>query len=323
MTTSPFRVVLDTCVLFPQNLANLLLSIADAGLFSPVWSGDIMAELERNLVSKAGLTNASAGHRLNQMQRAFPQAMVTGYEPLLPVLTNHPKDRHVLAAAMRSGAAQIVTANLKDFPPTAMADFEIEAIHPNEFLLNQLDLDEERTLAAIDAMLARNQRPPTDRYALVSALQTQVPDFCAELTALTRPVVDPVAVTDQMPPRFDDPTHPLGFASLWWAALLSMETYPNAVAQLTGRPESWDFPEALRQLSGFGIASMPHSDGTDEGTRYIKLVPEYDENVQAFAAFPVDRIRVLELHRSGEHWVAAKLWIDEWPPTALREPDAE
>ncbi len=323
MTTSPFRVVLDTCALFPQNLANLLLSIADAGLFTPVWSADIMAELERNLVSKAGLTHASAGYRLDQMQRAFPHAMVTGYESLLPVLTNHPKDRHVLAAAVRGGAAQIVTANLKDFSPTAVAEFEIEAIHPDEFLLNQLDLDEERMLAAIDAMLARNQRPPTDRYGLVFALQSQVPRFCAELTAMTRPVVDPVAITDQLPPRFGDPTHPLGFASLWWAALLSMDEHPDLVAQLTGHPESWDFPEARRQLSGFGIASMPHSDATNDGTRYIKFVPEYDENVQAFDAFPVDRVRVLELRRNGEHWVAAKLWIDAWPPSAVHTPDAE
>ncbi|WP_019201357.1 putative toxin-antitoxin system toxin component, PIN family [Tsukamurella sp. 1534] len=191
MATTPFRVVLDTCVLFPQNLTNVLLSIADAGLFSPVWSADILTELQRNLVEKAGLTEVAARHRLDQMQRAFPHASATGYEHFLSALTNDPKDRHVLAAAVRTGAAQIVTANLNDFPPTALSGYDIEAIHPDEFLLNQLDLDEERTLAAVDAMLARNLRPPTDRHDLSLTLRTQAPRFCAELAMLTgRPMID-------------------------------------------------------------------------------------------------------------------------------------
>jgi len=56
-------------------------------------------------------------------------------------MTNDPKDRHVLAAAVRGNADAMVTANLKDFPPTALAPYELEALHPDEFLLDQLALD--------------------------------------------------------------------------------------------------------------------------------------------------------------------------------------
>ena len=35
-------------------------------------------------------------------------------------MTNHPKDRHVLATAVRTGAQTIVTFNLKDFPEAAL-----------------------------------------------------------------------------------------------------------------------------------------------------------------------------------------------------------
>ena len=48
------------------------------------------------------------------MQRAFPAAEVKGYEDLIAKMTNDPKDRHVLAAAVKSGARQLVTFNLKD-----------------------------------------------------------------------------------------------------------------------------------------------------------------------------------------------------------------
>jgi hypothetical protein len=46
----------------------------------------------------------------------------------------------VLAAAIRGGAQGIITANAKDFPATALAPLGLEAVHPDDFLLDQLDL---------------------------------------------------------------------------------------------------------------------------------------------------------------------------------------
>jgi predicted nucleic acid-binding protein len=51
-----------------------------------------------------------------------------------------PKDRHVLAAAVRADAAAIVTVNIRDFPAPSVESFEIEIIDPDTFLLDQLDL---------------------------------------------------------------------------------------------------------------------------------------------------------------------------------------
>jgi hypothetical protein len=56
-------------------------------------------------------------------------------------MTNHPKDRHVLAAAVACGAQTIVTFNLKDFPPDALAPWSVEAQSPDEFLIHQYHLD--------------------------------------------------------------------------------------------------------------------------------------------------------------------------------------
>ncbi|MGH9073052.1 MAG: hypothetical protein ACRDZQ_02875 [Acidimicrobiales bacterium] len=69
-----------------------------------------------------------------QMAAAFPDALIEGYEPLVPIMTNHPKDRHVLAAAARGNAGLIVTENVKDFPESAFASYDIEVQTADELL---------------------------------------------------------------------------------------------------------------------------------------------------------------------------------------------
>ncbi len=87
-------------------------------LFVPVWSAHVIGELERNLVEYRVARTAVA--RLTAlMSDTFPDASVIAYEDLIPSMTCHEKDRHVLAAAVRSGAAAVVTFNLRDSPPRA------------------------------------------------------------------------------------------------------------------------------------------------------------------------------------------------------------
>ena len=105
-------------------LCDTLLSIAEEGVYRPLWSEHVLAELGRNLV-KAGAKQEAVEHRLTQMAAYFPDARVTSYEELINSMTNHPKDRHVLAAAVAGRADILVTENLKDFPPAAVADFGI------------------------------------------------------------------------------------------------------------------------------------------------------------------------------------------------------
>ena len=61
------------------------------------------------------------------MDRAFPGSNVTGYESLVENLSlPDPDDRHILAAAIKGEAQVIVTANLKDFPASALASYSIQ-----------------------------------------------------------------------------------------------------------------------------------------------------------------------------------------------------
>jgi hypothetical protein len=115
-----FPVFLDTCVLYPVTLADLILRIAEAGVFRPHWSADILDELTRNLADIPGVGPESAAWRVDAMVAAFPDASVTGYESLVDGMSCREKARHVLAAAVHSDCQVIVTFNLKDFPPESL-----------------------------------------------------------------------------------------------------------------------------------------------------------------------------------------------------------
>lgn len=65
---------------------------------------------------------------------------MTGHRSLIDGLTCHPKDRYVLAAAVRANAGAIITFNTTDFPDRSVEQYAIEVIHPDTFLLDLLDL---------------------------------------------------------------------------------------------------------------------------------------------------------------------------------------
>jgi hypothetical protein len=78
-----------------------------------------LTELRRNLVDR-GIPLERVDRRIAYMTRSFPDALVTRYESLIDGMTNDPKDRHVLAAAVRANAEVLVTFNISDFPESAL-----------------------------------------------------------------------------------------------------------------------------------------------------------------------------------------------------------
>lgn len=106
------------------------------------------------------------------MNTAVPGALVTGYEPLIDGLSlPDPDDRHVLAAAIRCGAAAIITTNLKDFPKASLDAFETTSIHPDDFIMDLADLEPQ--LLEISAKLQRANltRPEVEAIEFVATLE--------------------------------------------------------------------------------------------------------------------------------------------------------
>lgn len=135
---------LDACVLYPPDHRDLLLRLAKAGAFRPLWSPDVQDEWIRNLLQRRGdLTKEQLEHTRRQMNRAFPDACVRDYRRFVEEVRAlpDPDDRHVVAAAFVGGAECIVTANVRDFPEEVLGALELEALRPDEFLMLLVELD--------------------------------------------------------------------------------------------------------------------------------------------------------------------------------------
>lgn len=81
----------------------------------PKWSQDILDEVYRTHIDKLGWPDHLADYFQQEINNAYPDAIITGYQELIPTMTNDKKDRHVVAAAVRENVDLIITFNLKHF----------------------------------------------------------------------------------------------------------------------------------------------------------------------------------------------------------------
>jgi hypothetical protein len=143
----------------------VLLEVASTGAYRPLWSTEILSELDRTLrklLNKRGVQeeelNAYLTRLTRQMQTSFPDALVVDWERLVPTIElPDPNDRHVVAAARAGRADVIVTDNLTDFPPSALpATLGRQSL--DGFLLDTLDLHPGQVVSAVRAIADRTGR---------------------------------------------------------------------------------------------------------------------------------------------------------------------
>jgi predicted nucleic acid-binding protein len=178
-SVASFAAVLDACVLFPMTLRDTLLRAADAGLYRPYWTDDILEEVRRNLVEERHVTAEQAERLIAQMKRYFPESLITHHTALIPDMTNHPKDRHVLAAAVAAGAQIIVTDNLRDFPHAALDPLGVEAQSADTFLTDLFALDSERMARIVEEQAQDRHKPPKTTLQVLAILAKHAPTFAA------------------------------------------------------------------------------------------------------------------------------------------------
>jgi len=130
------KLLLDTCVLYPTVMREMLLGCAQAGLFEPLWSEQILGEW-RHTAGKLSAQGAAQGEtEIAFATIAHPKACVAlRDDQMARFWLPDAGDIHVLAAAVIGGADGIVTMNNKDFPQNILAEEGLSRINPDALLL--------------------------------------------------------------------------------------------------------------------------------------------------------------------------------------------
>lgn len=180
---SPPLVVVDANLLYPFHLRNLLVQFGVDAVIAPRWTARIHAEWIGNLVTAGRVSEERLLLTLDLMNSALPAAEVHGWETRMEGLTlPDADDRHVLAAALASGAGTILTMNLRDFPASALAPHGVAAVHPDDFLCGLHNADPDLLQASTEAAQANLSRSAPSVAAYLDVLNHQgLPQFTRRL----------------------------------------------------------------------------------------------------------------------------------------------
>lgn len=159
-----FKCVLDTNVIYPLWIRDLLMWFAYFELYTPKWSSNIFDEWI-SVMKRKGIEENEALKRADKMNLVFPDALVVNYEPFIDSLKLPDlNDRHVLAAAIKANADLIITNNLKDFPEDYLSSFGLKAKTPDDFFTDIIDLNHDLSVQAFKKLVSSKKNPPYNEY---------------------------------------------------------------------------------------------------------------------------------------------------------------
>jgi predicted nucleic acid-binding protein len=161
---------IDSNVLYPVRVADLVLSSADDGLFEVCVSDDLLIEIERVLIEVKGLASEKAKIFTNAVASNSAQVVSNArYSDLASFLTGPDSDDLLhLAAAIEAGCDVVLTNNTDDFTKAKVPDGRpVPAIlTPDQFfghlIADGLGEDLAQTVLRISAKLRRPSRSPTE-----------------------------------------------------------------------------------------------------------------------------------------------------------------
>ena len=166
-----FTCVLDTNIIYPIEIRDLLFWFAHYELYTPKWSRHIFAEWIA-VMRRKGASEEEIAKRTEKANKAFPDALVKNYESLIDSLDlPDPKDRHVLAAAIKANANVIVTNNLKDFPEKILDSYGLSAQSADDFLTDLIDLNHDTAIEAFRRLVMNRRNPDLDEFQVLDAMR--------------------------------------------------------------------------------------------------------------------------------------------------------
>lgn len=170
--------LLDANVLHPMVLCDLLIRLAQRGLYRALWTREILAEVVATVLRRRpDLSIELLRKRTAAMQAALQDATVEGYETLVPALHELGADAHVVAAAVIGQADIIVTSNIRDFPERVLDPYGIAVLLPDDFLVQQWWVDPAAVADTLVQQARGTTRPPLTPDDILTRVRFMAPAF--------------------------------------------------------------------------------------------------------------------------------------------------
>jgi predicted nucleic acid-binding protein len=181
---SRYTVLVDACVLYAAPVRDLLIELAGRDLFRAKWTEQIHNEWVSSLLeNRTDLTRENLERTVRLMNDAVLDCMVSGFEPLMAGLElPDPNDTHILAAAIHAHCDAIITFNRRDFPKAVLGQYDIELLHPDDFLHFQFDLGDAQVITAVQRIRSRLKNPQLSAAEYLDRLEAQgLPKIVSDL----------------------------------------------------------------------------------------------------------------------------------------------
>lgn len=168
------RAFVDTSVLFPFSVMDLLLALSENAVHQVLWTEHLLAEWERVIVREHRRTPETAASVVAAIRESFAdcEIMRASYEHLIDEMPgNDPDDRPHMAAAVAAHVDVLVTNNLTDFPAHALLERGVRVIDPDTYLCELLHDDADEIVATVLRLASEKTRPPRTPEDLLQALR--------------------------------------------------------------------------------------------------------------------------------------------------------
>jgi predicted nucleic acid-binding protein len=179
------RVFVDTNVLFPFSIMDLMLALTEDGIHEVIWTETLLAEWERVIVREHHRSAESAASITAAIREFFSESQIAEADYVSQVDAmpgSDPDDRRHMAAAVTGQAHVIVTWNRADFPAAPLAAFGLRVADPDTYLGELLNELPQEVADTVVRLAGEKRRPPKSPSDLASELaKAGVPNFAERL----------------------------------------------------------------------------------------------------------------------------------------------
>jgi len=150
------RLMMDACILYPTVLREILIGLAKARLYTPLWSPRILEEWAR-AAARTGVEDVARAE-IALLRAGWPKAEIVPEAEVMATLSLPDEDDvHVLAAAIAGRAEAVLTVNLRDFPGRTLARHGLTVRTPDILILEFLEAEKDTVTPVVEAVRARTE----------------------------------------------------------------------------------------------------------------------------------------------------------------------